>query len=348
MKKYSLIIAFISAALFGAATPASKILLQDFSPFQLAGLLYLGGIFGVLPSLFKEFNDKTITNITKIGKSNLIRLLGAIIFGGILAPVFLLLGLHLASSSSVSIWLNLEMVSTALLGYFFFKDHLEINQWFSIIGITISGLLLSFGETNSGFQAGLFISLACLSWGLDNHLASLVDGISPAQSTFWKSIIAGTVNLIIGLLITPYTASFKTLIFALLLGTFSYGLSISLHISASQQIGATRVQMIFASSPFFGIFLSIIFLKESLSLIQIISAIFLVISLYILFKGTHEHEHYHESLTHNHLHRHDDGHHDHIHDGLKLSTFHSHNHIHESLTHLHSHLPDIHHRHKHS
>ncbi len=61
MKKYSLIIAFISAALFGAATPASKILLEDFSPFQLAGLLYLGGILGVLglyPRTGKMFHEK--------------------------------------------------------------------------------------------------------------------------------------------------------------------------------------------------------------------------------------------------------------------------------------------------
>jgi hypothetical protein len=39
----SIALAVLSAALFGAATPASKLLLADLTPFQLAGLLYLGG-----------------------------------------------------------------------------------------------------------------------------------------------------------------------------------------------------------------------------------------------------------------------------------------------------------------
>lgn len=347
MKIYAIIIALISAALFGAATPASKALLNNFSPFQLAGILYLGGIFGVLPVLIKEYSKGEFIKITSIGKTNLLRLSGAIFFGGVLGPVLLLFGLYLASAASVSIWLNLEMVATAILGYFFFKDHLEINQWLSILGITIAGILLSFGEGTSGILAGIFVTLACLSWGADNHLASLVDGISPSQSTFWKSIIAGSVNLIIGLLTQPFTASFKTLILALLVGAFSYGVSIVLHITASQQIGATRVQMIFSTAPFFGIALSWLFLKESLSLMQIIAAIILFGSLFILFKGKHGHQHNHEAMEHNHMHRHDDGHHNHTHEGQPASLRHSHEHNHEAFTHSHSHLPDIHHRHEH-
>jgi hypothetical protein len=36
--------------------------------------------------------------------------------------VLLLLGLNLAKASSVSLWLNLEMVATSLLGAFAFRD----------------------------------------------------------------------------------------------------------------------------------------------------------------------------------------------------------------------------------
>ena len=39
---YGLGLALLSAVLFGAATPASKLLLGSLEPFQLAGLLYLG------------------------------------------------------------------------------------------------------------------------------------------------------------------------------------------------------------------------------------------------------------------------------------------------------------------
>jgi EamA-like transporter family len=48
-KKLPILLALISAALFGSATPASKILLDSFAPIQLAGLLYLGAAIGVMP-----------------------------------------------------------------------------------------------------------------------------------------------------------------------------------------------------------------------------------------------------------------------------------------------------------
>ena len=49
MSKRPLLVALLSAALFGAATPASKGLLTELSPFHLAGLLYLGAVLGVAP-----------------------------------------------------------------------------------------------------------------------------------------------------------------------------------------------------------------------------------------------------------------------------------------------------------
>jgi hypothetical protein len=70
MKHFSVFMAVISAALFGVATPVSKILLEDLNYFQLAGLLYLGAAEGLLPFLFRgnrlkirEFDRKDLTRI---------------------------------------------------------------------------------------------------------------------------------------------------------------------------------------------------------------------------------------------------------------------------------------------
>jgi hypothetical protein len=46
--------ALLSAALFGAATPTSKMLLGSLTAFQLAGLLYLGAVLGVLVIIIKR------------------------------------------------------------------------------------------------------------------------------------------------------------------------------------------------------------------------------------------------------------------------------------------------------
>ena len=88
MKTYPILLAFLSAALFGASTPASKVLLNTFPPFQLAGLLYLGAAVSVAPIILR---DSRLQSSWQLERRNRYRLLGAIASGGILAPVFLLL-----------------------------------------------------------------------------------------------------------------------------------------------------------------------------------------------------------------------------------------------------------------
>ena len=99
LKRY-IFIAIIATILFGASTPVGKILLSNISPFQLAGLLYLGAALGLLPFLIWK---KSEIRICQIDKVNLHRLVGAICFGGIIAPVLLLFGLNLLN--------NLKLIS---------------------------------------------------------------------------------------------------------------------------------------------------------------------------------------------------------------------------------------------
>lgn len=341
---YPIAIALVSAALFGAATPASKALLGNLSAFQLAGLLYLGAALGVLTVLVRR---RSWSSPWRMNRRNRRLLLGAVTFGGILGPVLLLFGLKLASAASVSMWLNLEMVATAILGRLFFHDHLGRYGWVGVAGIVAAGALLSTGEGMAGVYAGLLVAAACLCWGFDNHFTALIDGITPSQSTFWKGLVAGTVNLAIGFGLHSYDASALMTLGALGVGVLSYGASIALYIGAAQGLGATRAQMFFASAPFFGVALSALWLGESISLIQWVAAAILTISLTALFRDQHHHTHLHEETAHEHSHRHDDDHHRHTHPGLPPSHRHTHWHEHEATEHTHPHWPDLHHRHEH-
>jgi hypothetical protein len=71
-----------AAALFGASTPLSKALLSSLGPFSLAGLLYLGAAGAVLPFVRERC-------LTEQGRQwgNCWRLAGAVVAGGVLAPV---------------------------------------------------------------------------------------------------------------------------------------------------------------------------------------------------------------------------------------------------------------------
>jgi drug/metabolite transporter (DMT)-like permease len=209
-------------------------------------------------------------------------------------------------------------------------------------------MVVSVGGGWPGWMAAGLVAAACACWGLDNHLTALIDGITPARSTFWKGLVAGTTNLAIGVVVEPLGWEGHALAGALVVGALSYGASIALYITSAHQIGATRAQAVFASAPFIGAGLSFGLLGEAMTVGHGVGAVLLAGSVAVLLRSQHEHEHVHEPLEHIHAHRHDDGHHQHEHPGLPDGTRHVHRHRHERMVHAHPHWPDLHHRHPHS
>ncbi len=344
MGLHPVLLAFISAVLFGAATPASKGLLAHLSPFQLAGLLYLGAALGVAP----------VAGIREVWRApwrldsiNRWRLWGSVVTGGVFGPVLLLAGLQVASAASVSLWLNLELVATAVLGHWFFRDHLTRYGWLGVGVTLLAAITLSVGGGVLNIKAGFLVFLACCSWGLDNHLTALIDGLPPSQSTFWKGLVAGCVSLTIGLILHPFAVTGGVLFGAIFVGIWSYGASITLYIHAAQRLGATRGQIIFSTAPFFGLLLSALVLGETLEAVHLLAALLFVAGTTLLLIESHAHTHTHTAIRHAHRHRHDDNHHTHHHPDLAPSSEHTHWHEHEPITHVHAHWPDLHHRHSH-
>jgi drug/metabolite transporter (DMT)-like permease len=337
-----LAVALLAAALFGAATPASKWLLGALTPLQLAGLLYLGAALGVAPAVLRARSRALPCDRT--GRR---RLLGAVVLGGGLGPVLLLLGLSLASAASVALWLNLELAATALLGAALFHDRLGALGWLGA-GVAVgAGALLSSGEGAIGFAAGALVAAACVCWAFDNHWTALIDGVPAVATTFWKGAGAGLVNLALGASLAPFEASALGVGAALATGALCYGASIVLYVTAAQALGATRAQVAFASAPLFGVGLAALWLGEPLSLLQLVVAAALALSAALVLRDRHGHLHEHEAIAHVHRHRHDDGHHLHAHPDPQPAEAHAHWHTHGPLSHAHAHWPDLHHRHRH-
>ena len=360
MNAWPTALALLAALLFGAATPASKWLLDSLTPFQLAGLLYLGAALGAGPAVLLRGGRGRIRLPGRADRRNRVRLLGAVVLGGMVGPVLLLLGLRLAAAASVSLWLNFEVAATAVIGVLIFHDHLGRTGWAGIAAALAGAALLSLGGGSAGLAAAVLVLLGCVCWGFDNHLTALIDGITPAESTFWKGLFAGTTNLAIGLALDPLGGGAGggggsggggavAVLAALFVGIWSYGASIVLYISSAQALGATRAQVAFATAPFFGVTLSALVLGESLGLVHLVSGLLFVAGIGLLTAERHAHLHEHEALEHEHAHGHDDGHHAHGHEGFGAvaAGSHSHRHRHEAVVHAHPHWPDLHHRHGH-
>ncbi len=338
--------ALAAAALFGASTPLCKPLVAKLAPMTLAGLLYLGAAMALAPVALRG----GLAPFARRG-ANLARLAGVVVFGGALAPVLLLAALERAPAGSVALWLNLEVVATALLARAFFHEHLGPRGALAVLLVCGGSALLALPAHAAGAppSALLFVAAASLCWALDNNWTSRIDSFTPAQSTFAKGLVAGSVNLALGLGLTgsdgfePWNAGL-----ALVIGATSFGLSLVLLIGAAQQLGAARSQLAFASASLWGVAFAWLLLGEPLLPEQFGAAALMAFALVLLARDPHGHWHLHEAKTHRHWHRHDDGHHAHARsEGIPAVRGHSHAHAHPAQAHAHPHAPDLHHRHPH-
>ncbi len=335
-----------AAILFGSSTPFAKQLVSDVSPLLLAGLLYLGsGIGLILARLIKDRGWHS----SRLLKNEWLWLLGAIGFGGILAPTLLMIGLTQITAATASLLLNLEAVLTALLAWVFFREHTDRRMIFGMLFIVTGGVVLAWPNqlTQQDWHGSSAIAGACLCWAIDNNLTRK---ISSADSLFIagsKGLIAGIVNISLALAIGLTFPLWSKISYALLVGFVGYGISLVLFVLALRGLGTARTGAYFSIAPFIGAAIAIVFFNAPTSMVFWISAILMGIGVWIHFTETHEHTHTHEPLFHNHLHTHDE-HHQHTHDfPWDGKEPHTHPHKHEPITHSHHHYPDIHHRHRH-
>jgi drug/metabolite transporter (DMT)-like permease len=339
---YPAVACLVAALLFGASTPAAKTLLHSLGPFTLAGLLYLGAAIAVAP-----FSGRGGSAALRRDPRQRRLLATTVIVGGGLGPVLLLAGLAAAPAASVSLWFNLEVVFTALIAGAFFRENLGARTLGAAALVFAGGALLAGPAGHASPGAVLCVALACLCWGFDNNLTAIVDGFTPAQITLAKGLGAGVVNLALGFVIEGKPSHPADAWPALAVGALGYGASIVLYVTGARQLGASRSQLIFATSPFLGVALAWTMLGEPVQPAQIAAAALMLGGIGLMLGARHEHEHTHEATTHTHAHRHDDGHHDHVHPELPAGVRHTHPHTHEPVTHRHPHVPDLHHRHGH-
>ncbi|MEK6623936.1 MAG: DMT family transporter [Bdellovibrionota bacterium] len=347
MKNLGPVLALLSAALFGMSPALTKSVLGEMSPILVAGLLYLGSGLGLL--LLLVIQKKSVSaELRRLTPPHRLKFLGAILSGGVLAPLCLVYGIQLASAFEVSLLLNLESVTTTLIAFLIFHEHVGKRVWAGKLLLIFGGLIITLQpNSGSGFSIpALLVVAACILWGLDNNLTRDVDDLSPSVLAGIKGLIAGLFNVFLALGLGQGTASKYQIIATLFIGSISYGVSLVLFINALRSIGSSRTASYFATGPFLGMLFSVLLLGEQPLSHQWIAAFFMIIGVWALYKENHAHLHTHTSTTHEHKHLHDE-HHQHQHNGTEGPGPHEHAHTHKTLAHTHIHLPDIHHRHRH-
>ena len=341
--------ALLAAFLFGLSAPGGKQLLGDLPPQLLAGLLYLGSGMG-LGAFWLIRRGRVEHREAPLRSADVPILATAIGFGGVLAPLLLLAGLQSTPASTASLLLNFETVFTALLAWIVFKEAVNARIALGMVSILCGGLILSVpgGKGITEWFGPLGIAGACLCWGIDNNVTQKISGRNPVQIAALKGLLAGVVNCTLAVVLGSTWPPFDAIGTALLLGFFTYGVSLVLYIRALRALGTSRTGNYFSLAPFIGAALSVALWREPVTLGLIAAGVFMAAGLWLHLTERHEHWHTHELLDHEHMHVHDEHHkHEHGPDD-PVGEPHSHPHHHDVIQHSHEHYPDIHHRHDHS
>lgn len=314
------IFVFLSALFFGISPPIAKLLIKDIAPVALAGLLYIGAFLGI--SLYSILRRKLISPTTnnkmeELELTDIPWLAGAIITGGIIAPICMMLGLTYVTGFTASLMLNLEGLATVIIAVFFFREHAGKRLWIALACMTMAGIFLSWEPYQGKFSivGPLLLVFAMVCWGIDNNLTRVISGKNTLHIAQIKGLVAGTTSMLIAYSLGLGVHFDARIMFALILGALSYGVSLVLFIEALKGLGSARTGILFGIAPFLGSLVSIIILKEFIGWIIVPSTFLMIVGAYLLLSEGHSHLHYHENMTHTHLHGHDDTPHHHGHPG---------------------------------
>ena len=341
--------ALLAALLFGASTPLAKLLLAQVSPWVMAALLYLGSGLGLW--LVRQLRRSPAV---RLERGEWRWLVGAVLSGGVVAPVLLMWGLASMPASGASLLLNAEGVLTALLAWFVFRENFDRRIALGMLAIVAGALVLSWpGDGGIEFTSlwpTLAVLGACLGWALDNNLTRKVALSDASWLAMVKGLAAGATNLALGWSLGVPWPAWGVAASAAVLGFVSYGASLTLFVLALRQLGTARTGAYFSVAPFFGAVLALVLLDEPLTNTLLLGGALMAIGVALHLTERHEHAHRHVPMDHDHDHIHGvgDDHHAHRHDfPVAPGTRHGHRHRHEGVTHTHAHFPDAHHQHDH-
>lgn len=276
-ERKGLLFAFLSSFLYDLNVPVSKYSLKTLSTNEILFLLYFGSAVGLF--LLMLFNKKQKFSL-KPQKGESIFIIGVIIFD-ILAALFIVESLKYIDASTVSLISILEISFTIVISHFIFKTKISKNLIIAVILVSIGGILLSF-DSSTEFKlsiASMLTVFATACWGLENNLTAKVSDKNPLLLVFYKCFAVAIFNLLFILNINIFKLFINNW-FLLVIGFFTYGISILYYVYAINYIGISKTSIVFSFSPVFGALISLILFKEKITIYFVISLILMLMGIY--------------------------------------------------------------------
>lgn len=280
-----MLLVLIAGTLFGLCVPFSKVLIGDIEPIMMAGLLYAGAAVGTGTWFLLRKAAGSAPERISMERSDLLYQMGSTIFGAIAAPILLMVGLKWTAGSDASLLLNLEGVMTAIIAVAFFHDKGGYRLWLALAAMTVASTILSYAPGGGfGGNGALLIVLSMLCWGIDNNLMQRISHLDPIKLSTIRSGIAATFSLTLALILYGGQDLAMALLYAMIIGTISYGLSNVLFFVGLRHLGSSRTGTLFSVGPYAAAMAAIPLLGESVTVQLVVAGLLMAAGTILLIR----------------------------------------------------------------
>lgn len=280
-QKTAIFWAILAAGLYALNAPVSKLLLEEVPPTMMAALLYLGAGMGLaVVRLVQRMTGKGKKE-SPLTKKDMPYTVGMVVLD-IAAPIFLMVGLTMTTAANASLLNNFEIVATAVIALFIFREAISRRLWLAIVLVTISSAILSVEDVTSfTFSYGsIFVLLACVCWGLENNCTRMISHKDPLEIVVIKGFGSGLGSLVLAFFLGESALPLVYGVCTLLLGFVAYGLSIFFYIYAQRYLGAAKTSAYYALAPFMATALSLVIFREKPSISFFIALLIMAVGTY--------------------------------------------------------------------
>lgn len=277
-KHIGLILALTSAFLYAFNVIIEKNYITNISSESILFLMYFGAFFGL--GFIYLFTKKKKSAQNRITKKEIPKVV-IIVLCELFASLLMIEAVKLVDASVVSLLSVFEIVATAVIAYFLFKEPLDIKDVISILLMILACVILNFKQnffSNISISSLLVIG-GCICWGLENNVTA---SISKKEPEFFTSIKCGAVALLY-LIIALIKGTFDISIpYLFIFGFFTYGLSILSYAISTKYLGANKATLIFSISPIFGVILAVLIYHDQLTISFLISIFIVLVALLLI------------------------------------------------------------------
>ena len=274
--------AIVAAILFGGVSTIGKPIVSTVDPLLLSAIIYLiAGLF---------FTPSAARSSSKITRKTFFLIIVSAVSGAAIAPIVFFQGLKMSTAADTALLANGETVFSILFALLIFRERLRPIGYIAVT-LILSGVFLV--TTNLDFDSSIFslnignvlVILATCIWGFDNNICKIIARqLHISKLIQLKALIGGTILMgTVIMLRIPFSIHTEQIIPIFLLSVFGFAISLYLYLHSIKRIGVIKASSLLSLSAVFGIIFAMIFLRESISVNQIIAISVMIFGIHLMY-----------------------------------------------------------------